>query len=103
MTQTLSSVSKRLKALPILGSVHASDLLDSFFIGNEMQDHVIYFANNLDPNGPSVDTHWPKYSTDTKQLLLYRDNIFDRVDIIPDTYRVSAIELLTNLAINNPI
>lgn len=101
--KTWAFLSKRFKALPVLGSVHASDLANSFFIGKEMQDHIIYFANNLDPNGPSVSTNWPQYTTDTKQLLVYRDNLLNRVDTTTDDYRSGPIELLTNLAIENPI
>jgi len=43
-------ISKRLKGTPFLGSFHASDLLNSF-LGGELEDYILRFANYLDPNG----------------------------------------------------
>ena len=51
LTDWLDVVSKRLKFLPILGSVHGSDLLNAYG-GGEMADHLIRFVTNLDPNAP---------------------------------------------------
>ncbi|KAF8895235.1 carotenoid ester lipase precursor [Infundibulicybe gibba] len=45
---TWSFLSKRLKALPILGSLHASDILNVYG-GGEMADYLIRFAATLNP------------------------------------------------------
>jgi acetylcholinesterase len=96
-------VSKRLKLLPILGSAHTTDLLNSFFLGQEMGDHVIYFANNLDPNGGSNKTYWPKYNLKDKQMLEYRDSLLAPLSLTTDNYREEAMEFLTQVTTEHPV
>ncbi|OCH92823.1 carotenoid ester lipase precursor [Obba rivulosa] len=97
---TWSFLSKRLKALPALGSVHSSDLL-SFYGPADATDYLINFVNNLDPNGQSL-LKWPQYSTEAPQLLTMLDGI-PALEITSDTYRVEGMNVLTNLSIQFPI
>lgn len=98
-------VSKRYKLLPILGSAHTTDLADSFYIGQEMGDHVIHFANTLDPNGGSKTAYWPKYNTESKQMLVYRDSLLNAapLTLTTDTYREEAMEFLTQVVADHPV
>ncbi|KAF8073584.1 carotenoid ester lipase precursor [Lyophyllum atratum] len=98
---TWAFVSKRLKALPILGSVHASDILNVYG-GGGMADYLIRFAANLDPN-PKYSTPWPKYTTATRKLMTFTDGIFDDEVITTDTYRKEAMAFLTNVTLAHPI
>ncbi|KAH6918005.1 carotenoid ester lipase [Coprinopsis sp. MPI-PUGE-AT-0042] len=100
---TWAYASKRLKLLPILGSAHTTDLLNSFFLGQEMSDHVIYFANNLDPNGGSNKTYWPKYTLENKQMLVYQDSLLAPLTLTTDSYRPEAMDFLTQLVTEHPV
>ncbi|KAH9030331.1 carotenoid ester lipase precursor [Lactarius pseudohatsudake] len=96
---TWSYLSKRLKSLPILGSAHASDILN-IYGGGDLTDYLIHFATNLDPNGGS-GPHWPQYTTSSPQLLTLLDGAVP-ADITLDTYRVEAMKYLTKLSLANP-
>ncbi|KIM43069.1 hypothetical protein M413DRAFT_26269 [Hebeloma cylindrosporum] len=93
-------VSKRLKLLPILGSVHASDILNSYG-GGEMGDHLIRFANKLNPN-PASGYQWPKYTLSARKMAAYLDGLIPIVTT-EDTYRSDAMNYLTSLTLANPI
>ncbi|KAJ3555359.1 hypothetical protein NM688_g2623 [Phlebia brevispora] len=97
---TWSFLSKRLKALPILGSVHASDLISAY--GQvDLTDYIINFVNNLNPNGPTVP-NWPQYSTSSPQLLTLLDGLIP-TSITTDTYRQDAISFWQNLSLAHPL
>ncbi|KAH8983924.1 Alpha/Beta hydrolase protein [Lactarius akahatsu] len=96
---TWSYLSKRLKSLPILGSAHASDILN-IYGGGDLTDYLIHFATNLDPNCGS-GPHWPQYTTSSPQLLTLLDGAVP-ADITLDTYRVEAMKYLTKLSLANP-
>ncbi|KAK6992566.1 carboxylic ester hydrolase [Favolaschia claudopus] len=74
-------ISKRLKAVPFLGSFHVSDILNIYFDG-ELTDHLINFVNKLDP---------------TATLLLFPTTITQ------DTFRKDAIQFITDLTLQFPI
>ncbi|KAI0787378.1 carotenoid ester lipase precursor [Fomes fomentarius] len=98
---TWAFLSKRLKALPVLGSVHASDILN-VYSGSDMADYLINFVNNLDPNG-RTGISWPKYTTSSPKLLMFLDGLIP-LRITNDDYRVDAMKLLTNLSLQfNPL
>ncbi|KAF4581408.1 hypothetical protein EYR40_009693 [Pleurotus pulmonarius] len=100
---TWSFLSKRLKASPFLGSFHASDLLNSFG-GGDLTEYIIHFTNNLDPNDPNRRiTDWPKYTTDTRQLMTFQDLPIRRRIITQDNYRQEAIAFLTTVMLAHPI
>ncbi|TFK40488.1 carotenoid ester lipase precursor, partial [Crucibulum laeve] len=94
-------LSKRLKGLPALGSVHASDLVNVFG-GGELADYLIRFTNNLNPN-PVLGLQWPKYSVASPQLMTFTDTpIFDQ-SITTDTFRKEAMDYLTTVTLQNPL
>ncbi|KAH9175630.1 carotenoid ester lipase precursor [Lactarius sanguifluus] len=97
---TWSYLSKRLKSLPILGSVHASDIA-IIYSGQDLTDYLIHFATNLDPNGGS-GPHWPQYTTSSPQLLTLLDGVVP-ANITLDTYRVDALNFLTELSLVHPL
>ncbi|TFK27680.1 carotenoid ester lipase precursor [Coprinopsis marcescibilis] len=95
-------LSKRLKALPVLGSVHAHDLLNSYG-GGELQNYIIRFANVLNPNLDSfLNFNWPKYRLSNRQMITFVDS-FPPVTITLDNYRVSAMNYLNQVVLRNPV
>ncbi|KAF5376939.1 hypothetical protein D9615_007293 [Tricholomella constricta] len=99
---TWAFVSKRLKALPVLGSVHASDILNVYG-GGGMADYLIRFAATLDPNKPNSSLQWPKYTTATRKLLTFYDGLIFDEKITEDTFRRDAMAFLTNVTLAHPI
>ncbi|KAH8999622.1 carotenoid ester lipase precursor [Lactarius hatsudake] len=96
-----SFLSKRLKSLPILGSVHGSDVRNIYGPG-ELTDYLIHFATNLDPNGES-SPQWPQYTTSTRKLLTLLDSQVKKVTITQDTYRTDGIDFITELSLTLPL
>ncbi|KAJ8520925.1 hypothetical protein ONZ45_g2284 [Pleurotus djamor] len=94
-------LNKRLKATPFLGTFHASDLINSYG-GGDLADYLIHFTNRFNPNGNGI-TNWPKYTTGARQTMTLRDSILVPRTITSDTYRVSPVNFLTTLMLNNPI
>ncbi|KAH9060193.1 carotenoid ester lipase precursor [Lactarius vividus] len=82
---TWSYLSKRLKSLPILGSLHGSDLL---LPGVDLTDYLIHFATNLDPNDRGLNPQWPRYTISSPQLLTLLDGPVINRTITLDTYRI---------------
>ncbi|KAF7298756.1 Carboxylic ester hydrolase [Mycena indigotica] len=93
-------LSKRLKAVPFLGSFHASDILNVYFDG-ELTDYLINFATSLNPNGQTVP-NWPAYTTATPNLMTFLDGLFPTT-ITQDTYRADAMAFLTNMTLQFPL
>ncbi|TFK24286.1 carotenoid ester lipase [Coprinopsis marcescibilis] len=92
-----SYLSKRLKYLPILGSFHASDLYL-----NLLNEYVIYFANNFDPNTGNTTT-WPQYTIDSPDMLAFPPTTEGNITVIKDLYRVNPMQILTNLSLKYPL
>jgi acetylcholinesterase len=97
---TWSFLSKRLKGVPVLGSFHASDILN-IYGGGDMTTYFVQFVNNLDPNGNGL-TNWPKYTTSAPNLLTFYDGLIPR-GVERDDYRKDAISYLTNVALAHPL
>ena len=65
----------------------------------------VNFINHHDPNYPKGSTAtsllsnitWPKYTLDTKKMLLFSDNATEEYTTIPDTYRADAIAAVIEL------
>ncbi|KAF9523406.1 carotenoid ester lipase precursor [Crepidotus variabilis] len=95
-----SYLSKRMKALPVVGSVHASDLLNVYG-GGEMGDYLIRFATNLDPNGGFLTT-WPKYTLQAQKLLTFYDGLIP-LGITKDNFRQLPIKSVTDATLAFPI
>ncbi|KIY61021.1 alpha/beta-hydrolase [Cylindrobasidium torrendii FP15055 ss-10] len=97
-TDVWSYAHKKLKGVPVLGSFHASDVLDVYG-GGDLVDYLVHFATHLDPNGAN-STAWPKWTSASPQLLSINDI---GVTVIDDTFRQDAIETLTGILLNNPV
>ncbi|KAF8645414.1 hypothetical protein AX16_007829 [Volvariella volvacea WC 439] len=92
-------LSKRFKTLPHLGAVHAHDILNVFG-GGELQDYLIRFAVNLDPNGPGSPT-WPRYTNASPRIMTFLDGP-SPYTISKDNYRKEALEFLSDLTLEVP-
>jgi len=94
-------LSQRNKVLPVLGSVHVSDLLNVYGNG-EMTDYLVNFVNTLNPNGWS-QPNWPKYTTKTPNMMTFTDNIFSPTKITQDTFRQEAMNFVSQVMLANPL
>ena len=65
----------------------------------------VNFINHQDPNYPKGSTAasllssvtWPKYTLDTKKMLLFSDDATEEYTTVPDTYRADAIAAFIEL------
>ncbi|KAJ2924128.1 hypothetical protein H1R20_g12974, partial [Candolleomyces eurysporus] len=97
-------ISKRFKILPILGAAHATDLVNSFFLGQDMQEYLIRFTTNLNPNSNSLFSYtWPKYDLSSKRLLVFQDNILAPLTTTKDDHREAAMNALIQITLTNPV
>ncbi|KIJ59046.1 hypothetical protein HYDPIDRAFT_118871 [Hydnomerulius pinastri MD-312] len=97
-----SYVSKRLKAVPFLGSFHGSDILNVYG-GDDMASYLVRFVTNLDPNvGSGSELYWPQYTTDEPNMLEFLDGLIPQA-LTQDTYRAEAMAYLTNVTLANPL
>ncbi|EJF60948.1 carotenoid ester lipase precursor [Dichomitus squalens LYAD-421 SS1] len=97
---TWSFLNKRLKDLAVLGSAHATDILNVYG-GGDMTDYLVNFVNHLDPNG-KTGIAWPQYSVDSPKLLTFLDGLIP-LTITSDDYRADGFNLITNLSLQFPI
>ncbi|KAF9453334.1 alpha/beta-hydrolase [Macrolepiota fuliginosa MF-IS2] len=96
-------LSKRFKILPLVGSLHGSDLVNSFFLGQELQDYIIRFTVKLDPSGTGLlDFKWPKYATGNPNQLIFLDGLIPQI-VGKDTYRQPQMDFLTQLTLQVPV
>ncbi|KAJ6462794.1 carotenoid ester lipase precursor [Mycena vitilis] len=93
-------LSKREKGVPLLGSFHATDILNVYFDG-ELTDYLINFASTLNPNGKTVP-NWPAYTTATPNMMTFLDGVIPTT-ISQDTYRAAGMAFLTNLTLEFPV
>ncbi|KAF8167302.1 alpha beta-hydrolase [Crassisporium funariophilum] len=91
-----SYLSKRLKVTPYIGSFHESDLEI-----NLLDDYLVRFAYNLDPNNGSGTT-WPEYTAGSPQLYTF-PTLGRDPDITNDTYREGPMQTLMNLSLAHPL
>ncbi|KAF7976505.1 hypothetical protein HWV62_6309 [Athelia sp. TMB] len=98
-----SYLDKRDKTSSPLGSAHGTEMLSMYGSGNgtELQDYVINFAYNLDPNGPTVPK-WPRYTLASPKLLTLLDGTTP-ITITEDTYRIEAMAGVTTIGLKYPI
>ncbi|KZV64181.1 carotenoid ester lipase precursor [Peniophora sp. CONT] len=95
-----SYLSKRLKALPVLGSAHATDILNVYADG-DMTEYLVRFAATLDPNGGSL-LSWPKYTTSAPTLMTFLDGSTPE-QLSQDTFREDGFDKLTALSLKYPL
>ncbi|KAH9970732.1 carotenoid ester lipase precursor [Lactifluus volemus] len=91
--KTYSYLSKRLKDLPVFGSLHGSDVPYTYGPG-ELMDYLIHFVTNLDPNGGSSPL-WPQYTPECPDLMTFLPT--SGTNITKDTYRAEGIQFITEL------
>lgn len=102
-----SFLSKRNKAIPVLGSFHASDILNVYG-GGDMATYLVNFVNSLDPNTNSAGVatggllNWPQYSNSTPTMMTFLDGLIPRA-LSDDTYRSDAMAFMTELSLRHPI
>ncbi|KAL0573980.1 hypothetical protein V5O48_007972 [Marasmius crinis-equi] len=96
-----SFLSKRAKLTPFLGSFHSSDIFNVYGRG-KLTDYLIRFATTLDPNG-SGTPEWPKYTTESPQLLTFVDDLLAPTRITQDTYRKEPMGALIGIILKHPI
>ncbi|KAH9035785.1 carotenoid ester lipase precursor [Lactarius pseudohatsudake] len=99
---TWSFLSKRMKSLPVLGSVHSSDLT-IIYGGEDLTDYLIQFATDLDPNHGGLYPQWPRYTTSSPQQMTLVDSQGTNRTITLDTYRVEGMKFLTELSLAHPL
>ncbi|RMD40452.1 hypothetical protein DV735_g4666, partial [Chaetothyriales sp. CBS 134920] len=95
-----SYLSSYLHGLPILGTLHASDIPYAFgWLGDNVptvsiQTYYISFINSLDPNTISTSSpliKWPQYSTSSPQLLNFQ---LSSNALITDDFRQGAAKYI---------
>ena len=90
----------------LIQKFHASDLLQTFGAG-ELQDYLINFINNLDPNVGTAKSsekliYWPRFTTYSKSLLTILDGPVP-LTISKDDFRRLAIDFLIMLGLKHPM
>ncbi|SJL07135.1 related to Lipase 4 [Armillaria ostoyae] len=93
-------LNKRLKLVPILGSFHASDILNVYF-GGDMADYLIRFVATSNPSG-STGIQWPQWTAKSPNLLTFNDGLLP-LTITQDTFRSDAMNGLSKILLTNPI
>ena len=117
---------KRKKNLLYAGSFHGAELpeiygitgdhLGTDAISNHRLSYFIFiqpltgttpvnFINHQDPNHPKgskapsllSDITWPKYTLDSKKMLLFSDNAGEEYTTGPDTYRTDGIAAIVKV------
>jgi len=94
-------IHKRFKYLPFVGAAHGTDLANSFGRG-DLVDYIIYFTQNLDPNG-NQPIRWPKYDLQNPKALIFQDDALFPVIIGNDDYRIDPLNFAVNLSLLHPI
>ncbi|EMD39510.1 hypothetical protein CERSUDRAFT_80903 [Gelatoporia subvermispora B] len=89
--------------LGFLGSRHASDV-PTYFGPGQMTDYLVNFVNHLNPNGPTVDLSWPKYTNASTNLLTFTgESAPFQLNITQDDFRVAAMNEVTELSLEYPL
>jgi len=72
---------------------------------SELMNNIIWFTNNLDPNGDTgqgPNVIWPQWDLQKPKALLFQDGLHPRV-IADDNYRTAALEFVRNMSLLYPI
>lgn len=69
-----------------------------------MTDYLVNFVNYLNPNGPTVDLSWPKYTNASTNLLTFTgESAPFQLNITQDDFRVAAMNEVTELSLEYPL
>ncbi|KAG8903813.1 hypothetical protein FRB99_002704 [Tulasnella sp. 403] len=90
---------KRYKWIPKVGSLHGSDLLNTFRKG-QLCDYLINFAYYLDPNEPEIGSqrqlaYWPRYDSENRAMLVLEE--VEKLSLGRDDDRDKPISFLQHL------
>ncbi|KAF7974295.1 hypothetical protein HWV62_12440 [Athelia sp. TMB] len=92
-----SYVFKRFKTLPYFGSLHSSDNTAMYDLDDDMTNYLIYFVNNLNPNGGSA-LNWPQYTTSSPNMMTFLNSSSSApLNITQDNFRQEGITYLQEL------
>ncbi|KDR77272.1 hypothetical protein GALMADRAFT_120430 [Galerina marginata CBS 339.88] len=115
--KTFAFLFKRGKTTPVLGAFHSSDIAEFYGVESNINatspdfigtDALVNFANTGDPNLPNNSMsllsamNWPAWTASTSPPLLTFIDPAPNVTITFDTYRVDAMNLLTNISFAIP-
>ena len=83
---------------------HATDLIQLFGTGGDIQDFTIRFVNNLNPNGPpgTANPNWPTFSLAHPQMMEILDGT-PSLNVSTDTARLAPILDLIALSAQSPL
>ncbi|KIY67662.1 alpha/beta-hydrolase [Cylindrobasidium torrendii FP15055 ss-10] len=87
-------------AIPALGTHHGHDVLNSYG-GGELADYLVHFMYDLNPNGGSNSTEWPKWTPRERSILSLEDGETPVV-VGQDTFRSDAMQKLSELYLQYP-
>ncbi|KAF5319660.1 hypothetical protein D9619_008647 [Psilocybe cf. subviscida] len=93
-TKMWTYLSKKLKTASAFGSYHGSDIDTAL-----MDDYIINFTVNLNPNGASGNV-WPQYSNASPNVYTFTDTAGPAV--IPDKFRTDGFSALITLSSKYP-
>ena len=81
---------------------HGAELANMYGPG-DMTDFLVNFVNSCDPNGntSSGALYWERYQTDNPVALDFYGN--DSLQLMQDTYRQDAIDLVIKLSLEQPL
>jgi len=104
-------IHKRGKHLPFVGAAHSTDLVNSFDMlddaaPSDLMNNIIWFTNNLDPNGetgPMPGLVWPQWDPQNPKALVFQDGLLFPQIVTNDDYRTPALEFMRNISLINPI
>ncbi|KAF9482847.1 carotenoid ester lipase precursor [Pholiota conissans] len=93
-------LSQRFKTLPILGSMHVTDLFNVYG-GEELTNYLVRFVTTLNPNGLG-NVLWPQYTPQSPTMLTFLDG-FVPTTFTQDTFRSAQLAFLNNLTLAHPL
>jgi hypothetical protein len=73
---------------------------------SELMNNIIWFTNNLDPNGNTdlePNVIWPQWDPQNPKALIFQDGLLAPRLIGDDNYRTAAMEFMRNISLINPI
>ena len=71
---------------------------------SELMNNIIWFTNNLDPNGETGHgVVWPQWDPEDPKALIFQDGLLFPRLIGDDNYRTDALEFMRNMSLLYPI
>ena len=73
------------------------------FEASDLMNYIIWFTNNLDPNGENDLVFWPQWDKESPKALIFQDSSFFPLMVGDDTYRIAPLQLVRNMSLLYPI